>query len=1186
MSIKRTIIATVAALALVAAIAPVQATAATVEELTAQLTALQAQLTALQGTSTTTSTGSTYTACAGVTFSRYLTVGSTGNDVKCMQQIMNGTGYTIATTGAGSAGNETTYFGSLTLAAVKKWQVAQGWVAADQIGPKSIALLNSIVAGSSTGTTGSTGGTTTPTGDGLQVKISSDSPDSGSIIAGQAQAELLKLKFTNKDSSSVKVTKIKLTRGGVSSDSDLDNVYLFNGATRITDAASVSSGIISFNDSTGLFTIGAGDSVEITVVVDVDSSADGTVYVKLVSEDSITTNASAISGDFPIKGDTQTIVAGGSLASAYFTNSGTSGHVNPAGSTLDPQSDYPVWYTNLVTNISSGNIEMSRLALREVGSIDYEDIQNFRLYIDGVQAGDTVENLDDNGYVTFDLSDDPAVMKSGTRAIKVLADIVNGSSRTFSFQLKTSADVTLTDSQYGVAIVPGSNTLGGSFTAMRSCYDSSADTWGCTVGTGAITISKLSSSPSGDVVNDATNQVLASWKLKSNGERVKVENLTAYVAFNDVDPTADPSPGTNDTITLRNAAFYADDVQIGSTFNLTSATTGTEVSLGSSLIIDPDETVTLELRADIHDNEGTNEVSATDTLQAYLVAGSGNGQGLSSSDSVNVPTSNIAGNQLTVATGSLTLSKYTAYTSQTTTAPQTAYKLAHFTLSGSTTEATTLTSIEVDLTTLATYTTNLYAKIGSYTTSTKANPTATNTWAINYTLAKGTTVDVIVYGDIDSTKTGTGAASVLVEGTTTGSATAVSTGGGSVLAGQTITFGSGSATATIDGATPEEAILAGNQDVAAAKFKFTASNDSYTITEAKLTISGNDASEVQYATLTDGTNSYTAAFDSASGHDYFNFTGMNVAVSANTSKVLTAKLMLSTPSTDGTTITTGKNVALTMSYMKALNSQGEVKTSSSGITLSSVTGNNLYVYKSIPTFTVGTVSGEATNLANGSQTTLYKFTVGADSKGDVALKQLKFYVTINDANVATVARLGTFKFFRGSTDLTTSTSGVTIQTTDGDDLESATSLSATGTVVVTFNTEETIPAGSTYTYYLKAAPVGFAWSSTYGGDSVSTYLQGDTSATSQASSLYYLVGKTTAGSETQIQYLTAAADIASAGSGTSYNVTWSDNSGSGTDANTSAVGHSYLASQSSADWFNGYKVLDLPLNAIGITCAQ
>ncbi|HRY31199.1 MAG TPA: peptidoglycan-binding protein [Candidatus Paceibacterota bacterium] len=55
-------------------------------------------------------------------FTRDLTVGSSGEDVRCLQQYLNAVGYTIANTGAGSLGQETTYFGNLTAQAVAKWQ--------------------------------------------------------------------------------------------------------------------------------------------------------------------------------------------------------------------------------------------------------------------------------------------------------------------------------------------------------------------------------------------------------------------------------------------------------------------------------------------------------------------------------------------------------------------------------------------------------------------------------------------------------------------------------------------------------------------------------------------------------------------------------------------------------------------------------------------------------------------------------------------------------------------------------------------------------------------------------------------------------------------------------------------------------------------------------------------------------
>ena len=87
---------------------------AQIDALMAQLTQLQSQLVALQAPA-----AGAPAACSGLTLDRNLSQGMSGNDVKCLQALLNQSADTqIAVSGVGSAGNETTFFGSLTKAAV------------------------------------------------------------------------------------------------------------------------------------------------------------------------------------------------------------------------------------------------------------------------------------------------------------------------------------------------------------------------------------------------------------------------------------------------------------------------------------------------------------------------------------------------------------------------------------------------------------------------------------------------------------------------------------------------------------------------------------------------------------------------------------------------------------------------------------------------------------------------------------------------------------------------------------------------------------------------------------------------------------------------------------------------------------------------------------------------------------
>lgn len=77
-------------------------------------------------------------------FTRNLKVGAVGEDVKALQAFLNAHGYPVAVRGQGSSGEETTRFGPLTKAALRRFQKAHGITpASGYFGPKTRAYLAS-----------------------------------------------------------------------------------------------------------------------------------------------------------------------------------------------------------------------------------------------------------------------------------------------------------------------------------------------------------------------------------------------------------------------------------------------------------------------------------------------------------------------------------------------------------------------------------------------------------------------------------------------------------------------------------------------------------------------------------------------------------------------------------------------------------------------------------------------------------------------------------------------------------------------------------------------------------------------------------------------------------------------------------------------------------------------------------
>ena len=418
---------------------------------------------------------------------------------------------------------------------------------------------------------------------------------------------------------------------------------------------------------------------------------------------------------------------------------------------------------------------------------------------------------------------------------------------------------------------------------------------------------------------------------------------------------------------------------------------------------------------------------------------------------------------------------------------------------------------------------------------------------------------------------------------------------------------SGSLTASSEGNPNAAALVAGATNQLVSKYRFHALRESFDVN--KLTVLNdtdggtfdsvgatsavsqvtikypdvNGVTQTKSATLTGGSATISGLdFHVPAGEDAF------VEVYANVSTMAGVGASLS-----GKSFRLGIQEANSVSTFEAVGSSSSTTLNfTAGTEITNGTSvNGFVVRKSVPTF--AKASGGSTNLISG-ENTLFGLTVTADAAGSVSFGRLVFDVTPSGLT-GTSDEVSTFRFYKGSSLINTTNVNIYgIGATSTVDLSSgglaACNTGAAGVegetykVVVSFNQEETVSAGSSTTYYLKATVAGVAGSS----DSITTRLATGDEAT-VVSGLTTNNGNDNTGSvwgaTTNIGLFTTAgaapcgtavgADGFAKVAGTVCNVVWSDKSSDTHLYPTVTAGT--VSAAGSTDFTNGYllKVTEL-----------
>jgi len=545
------------------------------------------------------------------------------------------------------------------------------------------------------------------------------------------------------------------------------------------------------------------------------------------------------------------------------------------------------------------------------------------------------------------------------------------------------------------------------------------------------------------------------------------------------------------------------------------------------------------------------------------------------------PTTNPSANPIPVVfSGTLNIVKNSSYSDQSISIPLTKFKLADFTLTNNTTEPTNLKTIEADLPVgygNGFYITNLYIAYGENVSLVQNTSSYRNYFNVDYQLPVKGSVNVSVYGDVSSSMplNSSVIVSLMASGSSANSDTEIYTNSKAVFAGQKITFASPSLSISTSSSISSIRVVVPEQKVLAGVFEFSAKNDVYTINELKFVMPVNySGSVVKEAILQDNStnevlSNLPANIISNGTNNVLSFSNLTAKINSNSKRSVAIYLNLGSVQSKNDT---NQNISPILVYAKATGSRGNIidgyassyssfYATNQGISLSSsgLTAKELYVLKSIPIFS--SASG-IENVITDSVANIFAFKIGADQKGDVAVKQINFVVKITDPN-NNLPSLWNFTFWKNGINYTSSVMMGQMINGNYIGLSSNNGIGiGTNTLTLTFLSEENILAGATNTYIIKAEVRRFVKGTTK-NPSISTSISADSSRAVNGNYLRMAF--------TPIYGLAQSAssvDITN-----SYNLVWSDKSA------ISFPSHSDANGFSSNDWYNGFKVIGLPLSS-------
>lgn len=724
--------------------------------------------------------------------------------------------------------------------------------------------------------------TTTPMGGTIGASLAVDNP-AGSVLAdGSVYNSMLKVTLVGGPAT---VTGLTVTKYGLLANAEVNGVSVWDQTGKrhgavVTSFSSDNKATIGFGSDPIVMN---GAAQTITIKANIKSTAQsGTVYLGVASASDIASNGT-IGGAFPLMGNLFTITDGASsLGNVTITGEAVAGTSAEGASQNADIGDEQKEIGRFRFTQTNGleDIQVEGLTFYVAGTItESKDVLNWKLYDAANNVLATAEKPVDR-YVTFMLGTPYKIEKGLNRVLTVKADVKDGSGKTFRTGIQNDYDVMIRGVSTGAYMSP----------ASFSSEVMPTNPW-FKVSSGELTITVAPGSPSGNIAQGATDQPLAKFILRSKGEDMEVRKLDLYITRAGAQTALTGNVSIRDEAgTVTHATMAASDSEV---YNNTTVGTRYDLSTYIQLKSNVDKVITVY---------GNVSSSAANTDKYTVYVGNLYAKRLSTidyQDYLSTIGTYQGAYQLSVISGSLTVSKNSAFGDTTIAPSSNDVKIGSFVVQGGQAEDATLTALQISVTSGdSTAVRNVKVKVNNVQQgSTVATLSSANTFSVNIVVPKSTPVIVDIFGDAASDSSGKTLQLALSQRTMTVTGRATSNTIDAPVPGivlQAMSFAKGTLTITRDSSSQTEQILTPVNGALLGSWKLEARNEKLTLSKITFAAKTADGS-TNVGAATGDSNFGTLSLKEGSnplgpgavmvGTDV-TFTGFNLEIPAAGSKVI------------------------------------------------------------------------------------------------------------------------------------------------------------------------------------------------------------------------------------------------------------------------------------------------------------